>query len=68
MAEINGSFVSPPADATLYPSLFQPAGIVADFLNGLTVWKALITLLALAIAYDQCKDRPFTSGFVFSCN
>ncbi|KAL2799342.1 cytochrome P450 [Aspergillus keveii] len=55
MAEINGSFVSPSADATLYPSFFQPAGFVADFLNGLTVWKALITLLALAVAYDQFR-------------
>ncbi|KAL4871603.1 hypothetical protein BDV12DRAFT_164046 [Aspergillus spectabilis] len=55
MIEINGSFVSPPADATLYPALFQPAGLVADFLSGLTLWKTLATLLALAVVYDQFR-------------
>lgn len=57
MAEINGSFVSPAADATVYPALFQPAGLVADFLSGLTLWKTLATLFALAVVYDQCKLR-----------
>ncbi|KKK15874.1 hypothetical protein P175DRAFT_0501211 [Aspergillus ochraceoroseus IBT 24754] len=55
MAGINGSFVSPAADATIAPLLFQPAGLVASVLNGMTVWKALLTLLALAVAYDQCR-------------
>lgn len=57
MAEINGSFASPAADATVYPALFQPAGLVADFLSGLTLWKTLATLFALAVVYDQCKFR-----------
>jgi C-22 sterol desaturase len=68
MAEINGSFVSPSADATLDPSFFQPAGFVADFLNGLTVWKALITLLALAVAYDQCENLLLHLALCFLVN
>lgn len=57
MAEINGSYVSPAADATIYPSVFQPAGLVADFLAGLTFWKTLATLFALAVVYDQCMSH-----------
>lgn len=55
MVNITGSFVSPSADATVTPQLLAPAGIVASILEGLTVWKLLLTLFIGAVVYDQCE-------------
>lgn len=53
MASVNGSFVSPTADATILPQVFQPTGLVASLLQGFSVWKALLTLFLGAVVYDQ---------------
>ena len=55
MASVNGSFVSPTADATILPQVFQPTGLVASLLQGFSVWKALLTLFLGAVVYDQCE-------------
>jgi C-22 sterol desaturase len=55
MANINGSFVSPSADATISPQLFYSADFLPAILDGFTVWKALATLLFAAVIYDQRK-------------
>lgn len=55
MASVNGSFVSPTADATIFPQVSQPTGLVASLLQGFTVWKALLTLFLGAVVYDQCE-------------
>ncbi|KAJ5601302.1 Cytochrome 61 [Penicillium lagena] len=54
MVNITGSFISPSADATLYPKVFAP-GMIASVLEGLTVWKVLVTLFVAAVVYDQFK-------------
>lgn len=53
MADVDGSFVSPTADATAFPLPFAPGGLVSSFLNDLTVWKAVLTLFIAAVIYDQ---------------
>ncbi|PYI06291.1 cytochrome P450 [Aspergillus sclerotiicarbonarius CBS 121057] len=55
MASINGSFVSPSADAVVSPRLFEPTGLLASVLEGFTVWKALLTLFIGAVIYDQFR-------------
>lgn len=55
MVNMTGSFASPSADATFSPQLFAPAGIVASILDGLTVWKLLLSLFVGAVIYDQCE-------------
>ncbi|EAW08331.1 C-22 sterol desaturase erg5 [Aspergillus clavatus NRRL 1] len=55
MANINGSFVSPSADATLSPQFFQSAEFLPAILNGFTIWKALVTLFIAAVIYDQLR-------------
>ena len=57
MVNMTGSFVSPSADATISPQLFAPAGLVASILDGLTVWKLILTLFVAAVIYDQCKSK-----------
>lgn len=55
MATVNGSFVSPIADATIFPKVFEPSGLVASVFQGVSVWKALLTMLVGAVVYDQRK-------------
>ncbi|KAI9931795.1 hypothetical protein ASPWEDRAFT_37314 [Aspergillus wentii DTO 134E9] len=55
MATVNGSFVSPSADATVAPQFYEPSGLVASIANGFTVWKALLTLFLGAVIYDQLR-------------
>jgi hypothetical protein len=57
MATVNGSFVSPSADATIVPQLFAPSGLIGSVLEGFTVWKALLTLFLAAVIYDQRKSH-----------
>jgi hypothetical protein len=47
------AFASPRADATLEPSPIT--GVVAQLLEGVSPLTAVLTLLVLAVAYDQCK-------------
>lgn len=56
MVNMTGSFASPSADATISPQLFAPVGVVAAMLDGLTVWKLILTLFVAAVIYDQCKS------------
>lgn len=53
MASVNGSYVSPIADATIFPKVFEPTGLVASMLQGVSVWKAILTLFLGAVVYDQ---------------
>ncbi|KAL4887918.1 cytochrome P450 [Aspergillus ambiguus] len=55
MASVNGSFVSPSADATVVPQLFAPSGLIASVLDGFTIWKGLLTLFLAAVIYDQLR-------------
>ncbi|PLB41929.1 C-22 sterol desaturase erg5 [Aspergillus candidus] len=55
MSAVNGSFVSPSADAVVSPQLFEPSGLVASLVGGLNVWKAIVTLFLGAIIYDQLR-------------
>ncbi|KAJ5893774.1 Cytochrome 61 [Penicillium taxi] len=48
------SFVSPSADATASP-YFVATGFLGSVLEGLTIWKFLLTLFVGAIIYDQFK-------------
>ncbi|KAF7597099.1 RNA polymerase C-22 sterol desaturase [Aspergillus hancockii] len=55
MANVNGSFISPSADATVSPRLFEPTGMVAAVLGDFNAWKALLTLFIAAVIYDQFR-------------
>lgn len=57
---VNASFVSPTADAKVAQVMasFNANGLVSRFLNDLTWWKLVLTVLMLAVAYDQCTSRP----------
>ncbi len=64
---VNASFVSPTADAKVAHVMlqFDTNGLVSTFLNGLTVWRVLLTILITAVAYDQCEllfSSLFASG------
>ena len=56
MATVNGSYVSPTADATIFPKVFQPSGLVTSLLQDFTLWKTLVTLFLAAVVYDQCMS------------
>lgn len=58
MVNVTGSFVSPSADANVLPNLSQRSGVVASLLEGMTFWKACLTLLVAAVIYDQCECFP----------
>ncbi|KAK7611444.1 cytochrome P450 61 [Phyllosticta paracitricarpa] len=84
MAAVNGSFVSPTADAHVIPALTTATaatGIVGRMLQGMTVWSVALTLFAIAIVYDQVKylmnkgsiagpswKAPFVGPFLQSVN
>lgn len=59
MADVDGSFVSPTADATTFPLSFAPSGLLGSFLNEMTLWKALLTLFVAAVIYDQRRFHRF---------
>ena len=56
---VNASFVSPTADANVAHMVasFDTQGLVALLMNNLTGWRLVVTILALAVAYDQCMSR-----------
>lgn len=53
MVDFNGSFASPLADASVVAQLANPSELVSSFLNGLTVWTAILYLALAAVFYDQ---------------
>ena len=55
MANVAGSFASPSADAVATPRVFNNGGIVTSILEGVTFWKAFLTLFLAAVIYDQCE-------------
>lgn len=56
---VNASFVSPTADAKVAHMITQldDNSILSTIYNGLSVWSVLFTVLAVAVAYDQCMDH-----------
>lgn len=56
---VNGSFVSPTADANVAHRIVQldVNGVLATVLNGVSGWTIALTLLLLCVAYDQCELR-----------
>lgn len=70
---VNGSFVSPTADAKVAQRVAQldVNGVLSTVLNGVNGWTILLTTLLLLVAYDQCKLictplRPHTANPICS--
>ncbi|KAL2007760.1 hypothetical protein VTN00DRAFT_7742 [Thermoascus crustaceus] len=55
MVNVNGSFASPAADATVSVQFSNPSGLLMTIYNGFTWWSALLTLFLAAVIYDQAK-------------
>jgi len=55
MSTLNASFASPLADATFAKMTMPAEGIVSRISGNLNVWTVLLTLLVLAVGYDQCE-------------
>ncbi|PGH16829.1 hypothetical protein AJ79_01473 [Helicocarpus griseus UAMH5409] len=55
MADVNGTFASPVADAGMAALAKDPAGLLMTIYNGITGWTALFALFLLLVAYDQAK-------------
>lgn len=55
----NASFVSPTADAKVAHMMAQvdASGLLSTAFNGLSLWKLVLTLFFMAVAYDQCMHR-----------
>jgi C-22 sterol desaturase len=55
----NASFVSPTADANVAHMIatLDTSGIVSTLFNDLSWWKLALTLLVVAVAYDQCTSH-----------
>jgi C-22 sterol desaturase len=57
---VNASFASPTADATVAHHIKQldNNSIVSAVINGFSLWRLVLTVLVMAIAYDQCMKPP----------
>ena len=55
---VNASFVSPTADANVAHMIthLDTNSLLSAVFNGFSVWRLLLTLIVLAVAYDQCTD------------
>lgn len=55
---VNASFVSPTADAKVAHMItsLNSNSILSAIVDGFSVWRLLLTLLVLAVAYDQCMS------------
>lgn len=55
---VNVSFVSPTADAKVahLAASFDHNGLVSMLMNNLSGWRLVLTILVLAVAYDQCMS------------
>jgi C-22 sterol desaturase len=53
---VNASFVSPTADAAAahMAASFDANGLVSMLMTNLSGWRLVLTIIVLAIAYDQC--------------
>jgi hypothetical protein len=53
---VNASFVSPTADATAahMAASFDANGLVSMLMTNLSGWRLVLTIVVLAVAYDQC--------------
>jgi C-22 sterol desaturase len=53
---LNASFVSPTADAKVahLMSQFDNNSLLSVVFSGFSVWRLLLTLVVVAVAYDQC--------------
>lgn len=58
MVNVNGSFASPAADATVSVQFSNPSGLLMTIYNGFTWWSALLTLFLAAVIYDQGMSPP----------
>jgi C-22 sterol desaturase len=56
---VNASFVSPTADAKVAHMITQldNNSIISTIFNNLSVWRVLLTLIVVAVAYDQCMEH-----------
>lgn len=54
---MNGSFVSPTADAKVAHMVTElnVNGIVNRVLEGVSGWTIILTILLMTVAYDQCE-------------
>jgi C-22 sterol desaturase len=62
---VNASFVSPTADAKAAHMIthLNSNSILSAVIDGFSVWRLLLTLLIVAVAYDQCMSAiPFSAG------
>lgn len=52
---VNASFVSPTADAKVAHMIqqFDANGLLSSIFTGFTVWKFALTLIVMAVVYDQ---------------
>ncbi|EEH16357.1 hypothetical protein PABG_06444 [Paracoccidioides brasiliensis Pb03] len=55
MADVNGTFASPLADAGLVASARNPVALVISIYNGMSTWSIIFTLFLMLVAYDQAK-------------
>jgi C-22 sterol desaturase len=58
---VNASFVSPTADAKVAHQIAQldVNGVLSTLLNNISATSLLLTLLMVAVAYDQCELHTF---------
>ncbi|KKY23614.1 putative cytochrome p450 61 [Phaeomoniella chlamydospora] len=54
-AAVNGSFASPLANAQLTYQTSVTETLLANFVNGITLWNSLVALVAFAVFYDQAS-------------
>jgi C-22 sterol desaturase len=57
---VNASFASPTADATVAHLVKQldSNSVISAIVNGFSLWRLVLTVLVMAIAYDQCTNSP----------
>jgi C-22 sterol desaturase len=57
---VNASFVSPTADAKVAHMITQldSNSFLSAIINGFSVWRLLLTMVVMAVAYDQCRTPP----------
>jgi C-22 sterol desaturase len=62
---LNASFVSPTADAKVAHMMSQldTNSLLSAIFGGFSVWRLLLTLVVVAVAYDQCTwDADICDG------
>jgi C-22 sterol desaturase len=61
---VNASFASPTADATVAHLVKQldSNSVLSAVVNGFSLWRLVLTVLVMAVAYDQCRTPPCIRG------